>query len=213
MKQSYFFLLLSAILALGCNSAPSSNGNADESNSGTANEAVDYTIVPGKSIGKISIENSTKAGIIAAYGAENVKEDSVYVGEGFSLPGLHVFPGTKNEMQIAFDAEISGDKATYAEVSGEGSDWKTASGLKVGSTLQEAVAANGKDFIFSGFGWDYGGTVTSWEGGNLEGLLVRLDMTNADALTEKFAGEQPVNSSDPGLAPVGIKVGSISVRF
>ncbi len=212
MKQLSFFLLLFAILNMGCDTKSPGSGEANE-NTTDAAASMDFTIVPGKSIGKITLENSTKAAIIAAYGAENVKEDSVYVGEGFSLPGLHVFPGTKNEMQIAYDAEMSPDKPAFIEVSGEGSDWKTTSGLKVGSTLQEVIAANGKDFKFSGFGWDYGGTVTNWEGGQLEGLLVRLDMTNNDMPADQFMGDREINTNDPELAKLGIKVSSISVRF
>lgn len=100
----------------------------------------------------------------------------------------------------------------FIRVAGQGTDWKTKEGITVGSILADVVKVNGKDIIFWGFGWDYGGTVTNWNGGNLEGLLMTLE-TSAEDTDTKFLGETEVNSGDPGLSNLGIRVAEISVRF
>ncbi|MEZ4985865.1 MAG: hypothetical protein R2795_12665 [Saprospiraceae bacterium] len=93
-----------------------------------------------------------------------VAERPFYVGEGYSAPGLVVYPDSPEEVEILLDEE--GGVMLYRLMQ-EGSQWATAEGLKIGSTLKALEEANGRPFTFLGFDWDYGGTVTDWKGGKL----------------------------------------------
>ncbi|AXK72310.1 hypothetical protein DWG18_08450 [Lysobacter sp. TY2-98] len=48
-----------------------------------------------------------------------------------------------------------------------GSTWRRADGVRIGLTSVELEALNGRPFVFAGFGWDYGGAVSDWQGGRL----------------------------------------------
>lgn len=50
---------------------------------------------------------------------------------------------------------------------GDAATWARADGVRIGLTTAELARLNGGAFVFSGFGWDYGGAVTDWKGGRL----------------------------------------------
>lgn len=191
---------------LGCaqQSQTKSSGNPAAAGDG------EWLIVPGKSFGKITKENATLEGVRALYG-DQVREDSVFVAEGFWLPGLIVFPDQANEIQIGYEPE-QGSLPTFIRTWNEDSDWKTAEGIAVGSSLAEVENANGTGLSFLGFGWDYGGTVTEWYGGKLEGLMMTLSPATED-FNEKFFGSKEFGTLDPDLPKDEVRVASIAIRF
>jgi hypothetical protein len=65
----------------------------------------------------------------------------------------------------------------------DSSKWSTH-GVRVGSTLLKLVKLNGKDFSFSGLGWDYGGGVFRNDGGDLSDLHPILDIGDYDQIDE-----------------------------
>lgn len=201
MKFQFLLFLFSLVLMGGCTSQ-SSNGDMASGDR--------WLIVPGKSFGKINKENSTIEGIKALFG-KDVREDSVYVGEGFSLPGLIVFPGQKNEVQIGYEPD-QGDKPTFIRIQQEGTDWKTIGGITIGSTLEEVEKVNGVGFSFMGFGWDYGGTVTEWYDGKLEGLMMTLAPATEN-LDKRYFGDIEFGTLGESLPKKEIKVSSIAMRF
>ena len=52
-------------------------------------------------------------------------------------------------------------------VSGEGSLWRGPHNIAIGDDIASVEAANGEPFQLWGFGWDYGGWVSDWNGGQL----------------------------------------------
>jgi hypothetical protein len=163
-------------------------------------------------VGKITPANCTREAIRQAYGATNVVERNVYFAEGTELPGMVVFAGTKNELDIAWDDEVSREVPAFMRTTTAGTDWTTAGGITIGSTLAQVNAANGNPFEFSGFGWDYGGNVVDWKGGKLAGIIVTLDW-QGDTVNPDFLGERSVTSNDPGLDQQNVRVSAITVRF
>jgi hypothetical protein len=112
--------------------------------------------------------------LIAEFGKEMIVRDTSWYPEGM---GQYIetvlYPNTKNEVRFVWKDSASFSQLQYLSVVRDSSDWSTR-GVKVGTRLTDLVALNGTDFTFSGFGWDYGGSV-AWEpGGNLVGLQLEL---------------------------------------
>ena len=91
---------------------------------------------------------------------------------------------------------------------GEKTLWHTEQGITLGTRLKELERLNGRPFTLTGFDWDYGGTVTNWNGGKLAeqipDMILRLtpDYDETDTqLTEAEAhavlGDQEITSDNP----------------
>jgi hypothetical protein len=104
------------------------------------------------------------------------------------------------------------DKKTQpssAHIEGASSRWKTVHNISLGTSLKELERLNGRPFHLSGFGWDYSGTVMSWDKGalaaELDGghgrLLVRLDTPSVAQVPEaeqsQVMGDRDVSSDHP----------------
>ena len=103
---------------------------------------------------------------------------------------------------------------------GKDSKWATTGGVKVGTTIQELQAANGQAFKFTGFDWDYGGTVTNWNGGTFDGkdFLVVLGYNyDGPQMSEEdvsvLVGDQDVMSDHPAAEKYEIAVVEIMQRY
>lgn len=81
--------------------------------------------------------------------------------------------------------------------------------LKVGSSIQEVQAANGKVFYILGFEIDraIAGTVQDWNAGRLDGIKLQFKYTK-DIGTDfpKIIGDQKISSDDPYLQKAGLVV-------
>lgn len=208
---AFFSLLLISLSACGPNAdtgGESGTINADT----TIQTTPDYLIVPGERIGGIG-QDPTEAELREAYGNDQVKQDSIYVGEGQFMTGVIILPGTDNAVEVPFDET---GQAVYARISQPGSDWATSDDIRIGSSLADLQKANGAPFAFYGFDWDYGGTVADWKGGQFpNGFIIRLERRNAgDQPTPEFMlGENLVNSDDERLQGMDIYVDEIIQRL
>lgn len=138
---------------------------------------VNTTVVPGERIGDIT-RSTTRSDLAALVGEENLKDDEIDVGEGFTESGTVVSLGDRSFSVIWTD----NSRTQPAFVRNLGSAWKTPEGIGVGTSFSELQQTLG-EFQLYGFGWDYGGTVVL-EGTSLaqyDGLLVLRVQPNADA--------------------------------
>ncbi len=169
-------------------------------------------------------KQTTLADVATAYGKENVKQDQIAPnGDMQPMDATRLFADTPNELQIFWLPKSK--QAQIAVASQPNSAWHTTEGVKIGTTLNELVALNGgKHFKFSGFGWDYGGAVTSWEGGTLDknpdykGLYIGLNPKNEinEQLQNDYAkvsGEGEFNSNSPMLKNLDVRVSKLSVSL
>ena len=209
-------LFLLAIIALACQPKPNPAKNQDASEQETPPGAPpknDFVIVPGQRVGPFASNATTETDLAKAFGEANVEAASIGVGEGFELPGFKVFPGTKNELEVAYDPDAGPNRPAFIRVSQEGTPWKTDTGIKLGMTLQELQQLNGKPFLFSGFGWDYGGRVTDWNGGAFNAnLMISLDNFSENAPEDIF-GDREISSDNPILQRLKIRVWMMEVRI
>lgn len=173
-------------------------------------EVSQFLIVPGEGFGTLKGELN-RPDLEAQFESGQVVERPFYIGEGEFAPGLVVFPDTPKEVEILLDEE---NNAILYRLQQAGSPWATADGLRVGSTLEELVKINGKPIHFMGFDWDFGGIVTDWNGGTLDGKDFMVTLTYTMTETEdvdisKIVGDQVVSSSEPALAPHKVTVARI----
>ena len=215
LKNVFLLLLGCAFFALGCETA--TKPDPDQNPSGTVikkPEAVpNWTCVPGKQVGLITA-TSTEGDIIYAYGKENVTRGEVGLGEGIMAEGTVLFPNTENELFIIWKEAHPYKQIQSIRVMKEGTQWKTAEGITVGTSLEDLIKINGKDFKFAGFEWDFAGVVLDWDGGAIdENLKMYLEATNDEVVYPELLGEQTFSTSLPKAKEAGLKVASFEINF
>lgn len=174
----------------------------------------DLSIVIGEKVGLITPSNCTREAILAAYGKDAIV-DTIYIIDGMYGEGVVLFPDNpKRRVEIYWNEEIDPKRPAYIQIDGDStgvSDWKTAEGLTIGTPMAEVQKMNGKPFDVSGFGWDYGGFVTEWKGGNFNTSLgLRFAPKGDDA---KVSGEGTFASDNPAMVASNPIVTSMEFRF
>lgn len=189
---------------------------------GSSRGAEDRTIVPGVRVGPIT-RTTTLTDLRGIYGAENVRSEVIEAGEGETAPGATVFPDDSlRQVQVAF-RDSSGTAPRFVVIRGDSSLWHTDRGVTLGTRLARLAALNGRPFLLLGFGWDYGGTVASWNGGSLAvdssagRFIVRLHPTRtgpaADSLARDVLGDREYASDRPAMAALEPAVDELLTIF
>jgi hypothetical protein len=168
-------------------------------------QANDWLTVPGVRVGPITA-GTTGADLRRMFGAGNVKDGPIDVGEGFEEPGTTVYATDASRALEIFwyDPETRARPARIhlCQRRARTCRWRTVSGITLGTNLKTLERLNGRAFLMSGFEWDYSGTVLSRQGGKLEvpngRLLVRLEPTKSRP-PDSTTGDQDIPSSNPGM--------------
>jgi hypothetical protein len=221
MKHTLFPIV--ALTAFLCTGSCSSSNEADQIADTTyTREQMEYDY---------SIENlldiKDEAALIAKYGKESVTYDTIWGAEGFFSMGTiikterysHVEITWKNETTRTdvVSATLVSDQDWYADsvISGI---WKSNKDVKLGMPIEELQKLNGRPFTFSGFGWDYAGSVLDWQKGNLDGKGMAVQIAEGpdtvDLTPEESAqvlGDVMVQSDNPLVKRFAPRVWSISV--
>jgi len=165
--------------------------------------------------------HTTRQDLVRAYGANNVVDRDVDVGEGEVEPGTVLFPSDpERSIEILWnDVEKKSDPSSLT-IRGSKSRWKALHGVSLGTTLKQLERLNGRPFHMAGYGWDYSGTVLSWDKGTLtrdlgqfdpqEGvehgrvvLRLNCDTPSAEPLTKEedmqITGDRDLSSNHPAL--------------
>jgi hypothetical protein len=127
----------------------------------TAAFADDWLIIPGKSVGVITAQSTTRD-LIHAYGAQNVRSSQrCFVLDALSFPCILLFENSPQQIRILLteprSVEIQGDER-----------WHTAEGIHIGTTVKELEELNGTQFEFLDFNvCGQIGYITSWRNGKL----------------------------------------------
>jgi hypothetical protein len=152
---------------------------------------------------------TTRQDLVRAYGASNVVDQDVDVGEGETEPGTVVFPkDAQRSIEILWKDPDKKTEPSSATISGKSSRWHAVHGISLGTSLKDLERLNGRPFKLAGFGWDYSGTVTSWENGalaaELDGghgrVILRLDSPTPEAVDKDVAqveGDRDFSSHHP----------------
>lgn len=160
---------------------------------------------------------TTEADLRRMYGAANVRHQMVSGAEGDEVPATVLFENDESRRAEVFwtnDARRTG----FSSIRTAGRRWISRDGLRVGSPIADAERANGRPFILSGFGWDYGGMVQDWRGGRLDMARARchvgFDFSPVGTSNSNEAvGDAPFRSDSRAMRSQHPAVGRISLSF
>lgn len=98
------------------------------------------------------------------FGAENVSEQILPGPEGENYEASVVFA---DDPARRFEVIWNNTRTAPAAISikGEASAWEGPGRLEMGLPIAEVERINGRPFKLWGFGWDYGGWASDWNGG------------------------------------------------
>jgi hypothetical protein len=215
----------------------SCTSKTDEQNSDTMAADVDtayafaenWECIPGKQVGVIT-STASEEFLINALGRHDVSpHDTIYGAEGMFSIGTIIYKGTPNEAHIVWKDTLNFKNPEYVEIGfvepGKESQvqWYVTNGVKVGTKLTELEQINGKSFNFSGFGWDYGGSVVDWNGGKLMNpdstsylaITLAYDYENQtlNPVADKVMGDKAFSSKDPNAQKLNPFVSHFMISF
>jgi hypothetical protein len=163
--------------------------------------------------------HTTRQDLVRAYGANNVVDRDLDLGEGEVEPGTILFPSDpERSVQIEWKDVKTKTEPSRLTIRGNKSRWKALHAISLGTTLKQLERLNGNPFHMSGYGWDYSGTVLSWDKGMLTDdlgqfdgpvehgrIILRLncDTASKEPLTKEedmqVAGDRDLSSNHPVL--------------
>lgn len=222
MKRNEFLLILTVFASLvivSCNNNPSDN-KSEKTIENEEKEEVKFIEDFAR------FEDSEM--LAEHFGEENILNDTWSIAEGTETYLVTIVnPDCKNQIIIYWDKaskdyeDFAFAEARYSEwnimgeeLDEEGVTYPSKSGVKVGMTLAELEKLNGKPVSFMGFGWDYGGMVTSI-GDKFQGLEISLFCPTEEDSQEwvnayiNIVGESEFSSDDAAAKAIPIFVGSI----
>lgn len=210
MSKSTILLLFAALFFAACGEKPAPTSEAP------AATEPDLSIVIGEKVGLITSANCSQEAILSAYG-NDAKVDSLYIIDGMYGEGVVLFPDNpRRRVEIYWEKEFDTKRPAYIRIDGDStgvSDWKTSNGITIGTPLADLVKLNGKAFDISGFGWDYGGFVTDWKGGNFNSsMMIRMEPAGNEA-SAKVSGEGVFASDNADMVAANPKVSRMEFRF
>jgi hypothetical protein len=160
----------------------------------------------------------TRAGLVAEFGAANVRDGEEPGPEGMTYPATVVFPDDpQRRLIVTFLDSTEGPGGANVLVNETASQWRLPGGIGPGASVADVIAANGGDFRLGGLGWDYGGYVSDWRGGafgerNGCSLQVRFGLADGGGgLDTAILGDMTIESSAPGLASATVVVSEIGI--
>lgn len=253
MKLTYTLLAL-LVVFLACQSmkdAPAEANMADtarllavasdddiaEEMEQTKDLSADFLIIPGEQVGPVRADAS-EASLMQKLGKANVVRDTIYTVEGQFEIGTTLYRNTADQAHVLWRDKKrfarpemvmirparDENNATLPGTTGPATQWTTASGLRLGSTLREVEKINGKPFTMYGFEWDYGGQSSGWRGGSLQtqtgkpfiGATFGFDHDvpeNQQSFFEAVIGDTEFLSNNPALQQLNPTVQTLSVFF
>lgn len=215
MKYTISLLIITALFFASCfTDSSSNNGTTTTDNpTGTITSTLDWICTPNEKVGPIQQKTSEEE-LIKLFGKESVIRKTVGAGEGVMVAASIVYPNTDNELIIEWEEGKEYQRVSRIRIEKENTQWKTDQGITVGTSLEELIKLNTKDFKFHGFEWDYSGITNNWEDGNInKQLVVFLEAENPEAIFPKLLGDEEFSTADPKAKEAKLKVGSMTIYF
>jgi hypothetical protein len=173
--------------------------------------------------------DASEAALRARFGEKNVESGLVPWGgaEGDYNPGTILFGSSDDARLEIYWSDVKGKRRPqWISVRSfeHPTRWRTPAGITLGTDLRTIEKLNRRPFRLVGFDFDYGGTVMSWSGGQLEGesvppcrVRIRLavgELTRADALlNEQVSGEREFSSGHPAMQTLNPSVYELFLTY
>ena len=174
----------------------------------------DTVVIPGDRIGPVT-RTTSRQELTQIFGAANLKDEDVSVGEGETEPATVVNQGAANTFTVMWTDETRTEAAGAMNF---GSAWRTPEGIGVGTSFAE-LQQNLGAFQLYGFEWDYGGSVVL-EGTRLNKyygtLILRVAPTEVSRERspndyDAVIGDELFASTSPHLRALDINVEEMAV--
>ena len=163
------------------------------------------------------INPAMPAGAILARYGKDARREILAGAEGSTTRAVVLYPDDPSRrLEITFwdDAQTAVANITAR---GKAVAWIGPLGLHAGSSMAEVVAANGHNFSFTGFGWDYGGYLTNvWTGKLLKqgcAIQIRLAPPTGVHPPKSISGERELNSTLAEVKAIGPVIGELSIGW
>lgn len=154
--------------------------------------------------------NITRAELVQRYGAANVVDQEVGLGEGDTDTATVLFPkDPQRRIEILW---LDREKEAYPSsvtISGKASRWHAVHGISLGMLYSDLARISGKPFPIS-WGTDQGNVVLSWNGGLLDKELKDASVSFDDLPSTATMKDA---SSLGGVANQKRRVNQITWRF
>jgi hypothetical protein len=198
--------------------APSGNSQASPKASIADSTPSEWHIGPGRA-GPIASATS-EADLRQRYGS-SVETTRIQLGEGETAPGTVLYSGDSlRRAEIIWQDTLNRRKPARLILRGSGSEWQVDGRISLGTSLKDLERFNGRPFTLAGFGWDYAGVITDWQGGALDSALVGiklyLDPGPAQYESAPYArvlGDRDYSSTLPAMQQLNPRVAQIFVDF
>ena len=221
MKKIFPVSLLALSILLSCGNEKPIQSEEDSLAGNGIDSAAESVIV------ESLLDLKSESDIIRKYGANAVTYDTIWGAEGFFTMGTWIKTDEASHIEIMWtdsakregviSASLVSDADYFAPQLPAGK-WKSRTGVFIGMSIEELEKLNGRPFVFSGFGWDYGGGIIRWENGTLQdkGIAIQLNEgVQSSALPEKeylkCVGDVELMSSDTSARKMKPRVWSFSV--
>jgi hypothetical protein len=115
--------------------------------------------------------HTTRQDLVRLYGASNVVDQDVDVGEGEMQSATFLFPNDpERRIEILWKDPNAKTSPESADISGKKSRWHAIHGITVGTSAAELEQLNGRPFHFAltNNGTDMARETISWRGGQLQ---------------------------------------------
>lgn len=220
MKNKTFRFLATLFIPLSilsCN-APVKAPTTMTTNTSTTENTV---IVPLKSVGNIT-SGMKYEDLLKVFGQNRLKNDTIVEVEGTSSSLTTIIDNEKNtELVVVWADSFPLKSIERIQIRQANSPFKTASGVGNGMTLAQLETVNTKPLRFSGFGWDFGGVISGFNGGRLDSVTIGylLDLPiegdKQDPKSEDLYGDSMHKTTDPlvVLFKDKIKIVRMEIRF
>lgn len=150
--------------------------------------------------------DGSHAKLVATFGEKAVVFREVDGAEGEKIGATILFPDDPKKRIDLWADEVHRTGLASARP-GPANRAAAPNGVRPGMSLAEVETLNGRPFDLSGFGWDYGGSVTDWKGGALAkpaagGCVVSVRFglpADTDVVAAKVAGDRDFSSKDPKM--------------
>jgi len=163
--------------------------------------------------------DTAREDLVRYYGAANVVDQDVDIGEGEMQPATFLFPqDAERRIEILWKDPDRRASPSSVEIRGKKSQWHGAHGISLGTTLLELQRINGRPFGFAlvNDGTDIANEQMSWHGGSLEKdfqgagrVILWLEGSPGNRTTSNrpmdFSGE----SNTPRIRKMNLRVSSM----
>lgn len=211
--------LCAGALCLGLSCAPADGVPDRPADTAPPAPAVEWLLGPHPAADLIRADDD-EGELRRRLGNEQVRADTVWVGEGMFELGTVLYPDDPlRRLSVQWADTAARARPEYVRLEDEGSIWRLHPDVGLGTSLHQLEELNDGPFDMYGFGWDYGGTVADWRGGRLgelwgDRVILRLRprMRERANLEQQVLGERVYQSSHPAMRELEPEVYAVLVR-